>query len=375
MGKIRLSTQALAGSATETVIASSAITTDKIATSAVVNEKVATNAGIVESKLAFSTTAGHHHDGTNSRLIPGIKPNYPSTSDMELKVDRYLFLAGKVSSHLCGNCFWDGTSWQRLDTSYPSSLVLVTRDGNTYIYYTPAGTGTITWSEIARFNTSCQLEMKTSEGTAPFVVSSTTLNTNLNTDLLDGYHGASSGANIYPFTGADGKLSSEVIPPVAGNWIKIAETVLTSNASSVSFEGLDGNTAKVYLLLINGGRPSGGAGSDIGMRFNADSGPNYRFQGIWGTGGSLGAGNADTTYGKIGHSVPNLPFFNYTFIHTTLGAGFGRGWNSFNFYWSAIDIMGGYWENTIDNITQFSIFHTTAVLFKAGTRFTLFKQE
>lgn len=34
------------------------------------NANIDTSAGIVESKLAFSTSTGHNHDGSNSRLIP-----------------------------------------------------------------------------------------------------------------------------------------------------------------------------------------------------------------------------------------------------------------------------------------------------------------
>jgi len=47
--KVRLNTQALAGTLT--------------------NTEVAATASIVESKLAFNTTSGHDHDGTNSKLI------------------------------------------------------------------------------------------------------------------------------------------------------------------------------------------------------------------------------------------------------------------------------------------------------------------
>jgi len=129
MAKIRLSTQALAGSATEAIIGSGAITTPKItdlavttekianlaissvkiadsavveakvadgaivsgklangavieakvavgaisttrlADGAVIDIKVATNAAIAETKIAFDTVAGHNHNGTNSRVI------------------------------------------------------------------------------------------------------------------------------------------------------------------------------------------------------------------------------------------------------------------------------------------------------------------
>ena len=35
------------------------------------NSEVATNAGIVETKLSFTATGGHNHDGTNSTLVSG----------------------------------------------------------------------------------------------------------------------------------------------------------------------------------------------------------------------------------------------------------------------------------------------------------------
>ena len=38
----------------------------------ILNADVATDAAIVESKVAFDTTTGHNHDGTNSRLVSGI---------------------------------------------------------------------------------------------------------------------------------------------------------------------------------------------------------------------------------------------------------------------------------------------------------------
>lgn len=34
------------------------------------NDNIKANAGIVESKLAFNTSTGHNHDGSNSKLIP-----------------------------------------------------------------------------------------------------------------------------------------------------------------------------------------------------------------------------------------------------------------------------------------------------------------
>ncbi len=57
-----------------------------------------------------------------------------------------------------------------------------------------------------------QVEINTT--LAPIITPSTTKVINLNVDALDGYHGAESGVNIYPFTKADGKLSTVVIPPV-----------------------------------------------------------------------------------------------------------------------------------------------------------------
>lgn len=56
----------------------------------------------------------------------------------------FVYVEGGSGSYLAQNAYFDGTNWQRYDTTKAAYLIGV--DGSPHIYYVAAGTGAITWA-------------------------------------------------------------------------------------------------------------------------------------------------------------------------------------------------------------------------------------
>ncbi|UQZ34615.1 hypothetical protein C2I18_14430 [Paenibacillus sp. PK3_47] len=95
----------------------------------------------------------------------------------------------------CANCYWNGTNWIQIRGDSPSYAQGVTLQRGRRLFQAPAsGTNgsVITMTEYILENTggttTPRLISTAAQGTSPIAVTSTTVVTNLNSDLLDGLH-------------------------------------------------------------------------------------------------------------------------------------------------------------------------------------------
>lgn len=76
---------------------------------------------------------------------------------------------------------------KKIDMSTGGGYIIL-NDGSDNMLFTSSSDFTFTTAGLGRIFTDSQIYSTVSTGTAPFTISSTTLNTNLNADLLDGLH-------------------------------------------------------------------------------------------------------------------------------------------------------------------------------------------
>lgn len=69
------------------------------------------------------------------------------TTSYSIESTQYGFICGQQGGYICANAYWDGSAWQRYDTTQPSSVMYVSPAGSTITFQTvAAGTGAITWT-------------------------------------------------------------------------------------------------------------------------------------------------------------------------------------------------------------------------------------
>lgn len=173
--------------------------------------------------------------------------------------------------------------------------------------------------------------------------------------------------NIIP----QGNFSADV-------WVKIYENELTVAATSVTISGLDGNTDVMYRLQV---RQVGGAATNtIGVRPNNDSAANYGYQGVDGVGATAEAvRNTSQTSLLIGYSGTALNSLSWKELFLYAKSGYIR--TSISTAASEIsgttiteiDLLGGCWNNTADNITSMVVFTSVASGLGIGTFIELWK--
>jgi hypothetical protein len=178
--------------------------------------------------------------------------------------------------------------------------------------------------------TAPQLISNVSTGTAPFVVSSTTVVSNLNADLLDGYNSAvANTANTVAIRNADGNLSANYFVG-NGAFLTGIDTSLIANGNSNVSVAANGNVT-VSVAGNAGIAVFTGTGVNVAGTLNATGNANVGNLGTAGsitasqtitggnlsTGGTLGVtGNANV--GNLGTATAIITTGNITTVNTGL---------------------------------------------------------
>ena len=180
-----------------------------------------------------------------------------------------------------------------------------------------------------------------------------------------------------------GILNSQAAGGGGGGFDLLETTTLTSSASSVTFSGLDSYAADYKHLQIRytaRSDRSSGVYSIAGIRLNSDTGSNYSYHQLYGTGSSVGstaAANQTTmrlgiipestdSANVFGSGIVDLLDFTNTSKNTTIKSFSGEESGSN----SDISLWSGAWYNTAAVTTAQLI--DLAGNFVAGSRFSLY---
>lgn len=159
--------------------------------------------------------------------------------------------------------------------------------------------------------------------------------------------------------------------PAGSTYSTIATTTLGSAASSITFSSISGSYTD--LVLVIGNLQMASTGQGLRVNFNSDSGSNYSYTALYGTGSSAGSFRVSTTGLQIGWaavgsgtaksnviaSVQN--YSNSTTYKTVL--------SRFNDSSAETGAIVGLWRNTAA-ITNIYIYSATNL--NAGTMATLY---
>ena len=166
-------------------------------------------------------------------------------------------------------------------------------------------------------------------------------------------------------------------PYIQGSWVRVGSQVLGSAASSVTFSGLDGDTAICYYLSASV-KASGGNINFAVLPNNDSTATNFGYQDLRAANTSVGA--ARGTYGGLLCNYNSIDTGTYAQISLAMFAkkGFLRpaicssatriSTTTIN----EITSHGLSWSNTADNITSLVISTTNAYSFDAGSQFDLY---
>lgn len=172
-------------------------------------------------------------------------------------------------------------------------------------------------------------------------------------------------------------------PLAAGDFVLLESTTLTTNTASVTFSSL-GSYASTYQHLqirtIARTNRSGAVNDNIQIRFNADSGSNYAWHQLAGTGSSVVSGaQTSQTYAlggiTAGNSATSSAFYpsvtdlldafessKNTTIRTLTGL---------NESDREIGLRSAFWNNTA-SLTSIELRSLNAASFVTGSRFSLY---
>ena len=152
---------------------------------------------------------------------------------------------------------------------------------------------------------------------------------------------------------------------------KIATTTLGTATATVTFSTISGAYTDL-IIIVQGTTTTGNA--NIGLQFNSDTGSNYSFTGLGGSGGaavstrSTNATNIQTEYyGYFDQTIGNriIHIMNYANT-TTYKTVVGRGNNSNN----GTSAIVGVWRST-SAITSATVLDGNST-FTSGSTFTLY---
>ncbi len=114
-------------------------------------------------------------------------------------------------------------------------------------------TGSLTVSNTIGISTSGQYTSTLAQGTAPFVVSSNTIVTNLNADLLDGYHHATAAtANTVVARDANGSFSANVITATLSGRATNANSIVGGGAGQLPYQNAANTTTFLSAATTTG---------------------------------------------------------------------------------------------------------------------------
>jgi hypothetical protein len=163
--------------------------------------------------------------------------------------------------------------------------------------------------------------------------------------------------------------------PAGNTYEAIASTTLTTTATSVSFSSISGSYTDLVLVVS----ASVDSAEDLRFRINDDTGSNYSYTSLYGTGSAAGSfratnqtsGNSDF-YGSLsttlGNSVQILHFLNYS--NTTTNKTILSRANRAD---SGVDANVNLWRST-SAITKITLAKASAFggTFQSGSTFSLY---
>ena len=145
-------------------------------------------------------------------------------------------------------------------------------------------------------------------------------------------------------------------PAAAGDFESIATTTLTSSQSSITFTSIPAGYAHLQVRITSlSDITTVAGGANINLTFNSDSGSNYAWHELYGTGASAAAGagtsqtfiktgyTADSSTSYTGASVIDILDYTNTNKYTTVRALSGSDINGSGGY---ILFRSGLWLNT-----------------------------
>jgi hypothetical protein len=162
----------------------------------------------------------------------------------------------------------------------------------------------------------------------------------------------------------------------------ISTTVLGSSQASVTFSGLGTSAAAYKHLQIRATEYYDAGGFSTTLRFNADTGSNYAYHGLYGNGSSVASGastsasymlsntisvghTADTNDRVVG--IVDILDFASTSKNKTIRAFNGRAGVSSRF----VELLSGVWLST-SAVTSITLGVNGSPLFNTGSRFSLY---
>jgi hypothetical protein len=177
-----------------------------------------------------------------------------------------------------------------------------------------------------------------------------------------------------------GILNSQVPPSGAGGSYDLLETTLiSSNTASVTFSNLNTFSAYKHLQLRITARASTSGDNNSFLRFNADTGSNYREHALYGDGSSVfsfadSLGNAlyiwsfpqsSSTANIFGGQIIDILDFSSTNKNTTIRALAANGASN------QIALTSGVWLNTTA-VTSLTVLTGASNNYAPGTRMSLY---
>lgn len=314
----------------------------------ITNAKVAVGAGIVEAKCAFDGSSGHDHSGstagkkiilTSATSVTGVLPianggtGSSSTTYCSLtaNVSGVLPIAnggtGQITAQLALNALAGAVTNNRVLRGNGTNIVLAQVDLTTDV------TGAL---PIANGGTG-----------------QTSANNALNALL------PSQGGNAGKFLKTDASNTSWDTPAgILKGWELLYEGAMS--ASDVTISGLDGNTSKVFKLVLVGGYNNG----HVYCQPNADTTAGNYYHGSYIRDGAVGSGYPNASPTGLGLYMNHEQYANgYCVLEAIMSAvsgqyrimhGHGVGENTSDRHGGVQDILT-VWENSADNITSIVI--------------------
>lgn len=161
-------------------------------------------------------------------------------------------------------------------------------------------------------------------------------------------------------------------------WELIQDVTLSAIASQIDLTGLDGDTDEVYWLAFYLRKATTPGLGRLNIRLNGDSGANYNRQLLEMSGAALPASRttADTSM-LMGGSTTTITTLTYN-IKLMLRSGARRyaicHYSGTEGPGISEDLVSAEWTNTVDNVTQISLFSDTASDLDIGTQASLFRK-
>lgn len=176
-----------------------------------------------------------------------------------------------------------------------------------------------------------------------------------------------------------------LIPQLSSNikydtWVKVYDTTLTEAATSLTISGLDGDTAKEFMLearIVNG---YNGASSYY-LRPNNDSGTNYGNQFLYGENSTAGAARYTNHTGLYTGASSSLSEVFQSFTIIQAKSGFIRTAINNTTYGITgttildVSMRGSSWNNTADNITSLVVLADQTGGLGVGSEITLWQRN